>query len=247
LPDGLNFTPVMSTRALHEGLRYIEIPIPYAERSGRSKLSVVRDGLRFLGTILWTAMQYNPARFLEVGGLSSIGVAALIWMGLVAARAQGVTNLDAWGVVAVYLGLVLAVGGVSVLSLGMAFNALVARSHSGPIRQESLLAKLVGPAIEQRFGLIGGFLSMSGLAMGVASIGLGLNGWALERIWLWLLGSALLLLVGVHLVLFWGLLRVLHTLDDRAQQVGQDMGQPVRPEPAVAGRPLYQPDGTAVA
>lgn len=246
LPDGLNFTPVMSTRALHEGLRYVEVPIPYAERSGRSKLSVVRDGLRFLGTILWTAMQYNPARFLEVGGLASIGVAALIWMGLVAARAQGVTNLDAWGVVAVYLGLVLAVGGVSVLSLGMAFNALVARSHSGPIRQESLLAKIVGPAIEQRFGLIGGLLSVSGLAMGAASIGLGLNGWELERIWLWLLGSALLLLVGVHLVLFWGLLRVLHTLDDRAQQVGLDMREPLRSEPTASGRPLYQPDGAAV-
>ena len=32
LPDGLNLTPVMSTRALHEGLRMIEVPIPYSER-----------------------------------------------------------------------------------------------------------------------------------------------------------------------------------------------------------------------
>ena len=246
LPDGLNFTPVMSTRALHEGLRYIEVAIPYAERSGRSKLSVVRDGLRFLGTILWTAAQYNPARFLEVGGIASLGVAAMIWIGLVAARAQGVTNLDAWGVVAVYAGLVLAVGGVSVLSLGMAFNTLVARSHGRPIRQESLLAKIAGPAVERRFGLVGGLLSLGGLATGVASVALGLNGWELERLWLWMLGSALLLLVGVHLVLFWGLMRVLDTLDHRAQQVGSDMRQPVQSE-TPAGRPVYQPGGTAVA
>ena len=246
LPDGLNFTPVMSTRALHEGLRYIERPIPYAERSGRSKLSVVRDGLRFLGTILWTAMQYNPARFLEAGGIGSIGVAAMIWIGLIAARAQGVTNLEAWGVVAVYLGLVLAVGGVSVLSLGLAFNRVVARSHGRAIRQESLLAKLVGPSIEQRFGLIGGLLSAGGLALAASSVALGLNGWELERLWLWMLGSALLLLVGVHLVLFWGLLRVLETLDNRAVAVGSDMRQPVQSK-APAGGPVYHPGGTAVA
>jgi glycosyltransferase involved in cell wall biosynthesis len=34
LPDGLNLTPVMSTRALHERLKMIEVPIPYSERIG---------------------------------------------------------------------------------------------------------------------------------------------------------------------------------------------------------------------
>ena len=47
LPDGLNLTPVMSTRALHEQLKMVETPIPYSERVGRSKLSVVRDGMLF--------------------------------------------------------------------------------------------------------------------------------------------------------------------------------------------------------
>jgi glycosyltransferase involved in cell wall biosynthesis len=32
LPDGLNLTPVMSTRAVHEGVAMTEIPIPYSER-----------------------------------------------------------------------------------------------------------------------------------------------------------------------------------------------------------------------
>jgi len=36
LPDGLNFTPVMTTRAIHEGLRMVEVPIRYEERVGRS-------------------------------------------------------------------------------------------------------------------------------------------------------------------------------------------------------------------
>ena len=49
LPDGLHFTPAMSARALlEEKLTLVEVPMPYAERVGRSKLSVVRDGVRFL-------------------------------------------------------------------------------------------------------------------------------------------------------------------------------------------------------
>jgi glycosyltransferase involved in cell wall biosynthesis len=50
LPDGLNLTPVMSTRAVHEGSRSL-IANPYKERVGRSKLSVVRDGTRFLSSM----------------------------------------------------------------------------------------------------------------------------------------------------------------------------------------------------
>src|SRR5512137_2076210 len=45
LPNGLSFTPAMSTKAIHERLRVEEVPIPYAERAGRSKLNVLRDGL----------------------------------------------------------------------------------------------------------------------------------------------------------------------------------------------------------
>ena len=36
LPNGLNFTPIMSLRAIQEGLSLVEVPIPYRERVGRS-------------------------------------------------------------------------------------------------------------------------------------------------------------------------------------------------------------------
>ncbi|MEO6027716.1 MAG: glycosyltransferase family 2 protein [Candidatus Binatia bacterium] len=77
LPDGLNFTPVMSVRALYEGLRVIETPIPYQERVGQSKLSVAKDGLRFLRSIVWTAALYNP-----VGIFGALGVALLVLAGI---------------------------------------------------------------------------------------------------------------------------------------------------------------------
>ena len=97
LPDGLNFTPVMTTRAIHEGLRMVEVPIRYDERVGRSKLSVIHDGRRFLTTILWTAMGYNPGRVLALAGTALAGLGALCGLGLVALRLSGVTRLGPSG------------------------------------------------------------------------------------------------------------------------------------------------------
>ena len=73
LPDGLNLTPVMSTRALHEDLLMVEVPIPYSERQGRSKLSVVNDGMRFAQSIVWTALSYNPVRPLGSDRAGAVG------------------------------------------------------------------------------------------------------------------------------------------------------------------------------
>ena len=63
LPDGLHFTPAMSARALLEDkLHLVEVPMPYSERVGRSKLSVVKDGIRFLTVILRAAVAHRPSR-----------------------------------------------------------------------------------------------------------------------------------------------------------------------------------------
>jgi glycosyltransferase involved in cell wall biosynthesis len=62
LPDGLHFTPSMSARAMLNNLRVMEIPIPYAERIGQSKLSVLRDGIRFFKTIMSGVLCYRPEK-----------------------------------------------------------------------------------------------------------------------------------------------------------------------------------------
>jgi Glycosyl transferase family 2 len=223
LPDGLNFTPVMSTRALHEGLKVVELPIPYHERAGRSKLSIVRDGIRFLATILWTALQYNPARILELAGFSALLVTGLLGASLAAVRLSGVTELGAWGVLSVYIGLVLAVGGVSAFSLGVAFNRLVSLFHKKPMRQPNFLATIMGPSPEHHFRWIGALLVVVGVGLGSFSLALGLQGWDLRRLWLWLLGSALFVLVGVQLSLFWMLIRVLDTLLEREDRIDEEL------------------------
>jgi glycosyltransferase involved in cell wall biosynthesis len=62
LPSGLHFTPAMSARALLNSLRVLEIPMSYEERIGRSKLSVLRDGVRFLQAIFTGVLSYSPER-----------------------------------------------------------------------------------------------------------------------------------------------------------------------------------------
>jgi glycosyltransferase involved in cell wall biosynthesis len=71
LPDGLDFTPAMSCRAVMDpSLKIEECPIPYEERVGRSKLSVFRDGLRFLKNILNIAVSFRPVRFFAPAGIA---------------------------------------------------------------------------------------------------------------------------------------------------------------------------------
>ncbi len=81
LPDGLNFTPAMSARALlDDRLPIVERPMSYKERVGESKLSVVKDGVRFLQTIIDMTLFVRPARvFLSVAiacGLITVFFAA---------------------------------------------------------------------------------------------------------------------------------------------------------------------------
>jgi len=77
LPDGMQFTPAMSARALlAAGLRIAEIDMPYHERAGESKLRVGKDGWRFLKVILEAAFLYRPSRPLALLGLGALAVAA---------------------------------------------------------------------------------------------------------------------------------------------------------------------------
>ncbi len=227
LPDGLNFTPVMSTRAIHEGLEMIEVPIPYAERLGRSKLTIVGDGTRFLQSIVWTALNYNPVRILGAIGVACVALAALIGLALVAVRLQGVTELGTWGAFALFAAQVLAVAGVSVFSLGATFNYLVSLFHREPVRQGLFGRPIFDPPLDRQFGWLGLLATLGGLVAAGVSLGLGLSGWPVSRLWLYLLASAMLILVGVQLMISWVVMRVLEGLNQREMLVTADLnGRP---------------------
>lgn len=215
LPDGLNLTPVMSTRAVHEDVKMAEVAIPYSERLGRSKLSVIRDGSEFLQSIVWTVLAYNPVRILGMIGLVGIAFAVAVVLGLVGARLSGITSLGSWGVAALYAALVAGVAGISIFSLGATFNYLVSLFYKRPIRQGLFGRPLLKRPLERQFGFLGGAAIIAGLIIAGASLVLGMDGWAISRLWLYLLGSAMLILVGLQLIIYWILMRVLEELKEK--------------------------------
>jgi hypothetical protein len=227
LPDGLNFTPVMSTRAIHEQVRMREVAIPYKERVGRSKLNALRDGVRFLRTIIWTALNYNPVRVLGLAGLGLGGIAGLIGAVIVGMRLSGITRLGPWGVVAVFVAALSAVAGVTLFSLGATFNYLVSLFHKQPIRQGLFGNPVFDRPLERHFGWMGLVAMAAGLVLGAGSLGFALGGWPMERLWLYLLGAAMLVLTGLQLSVFWVIMRVLEELNQREILVNRDLeGRP---------------------
>ena len=201
LPDGLNFTPIMSTRALHEDVRMVEVAIPYSERVGRSKLSVVRDGTRYLQTITWTALNYNPVRILGGLALALLGLAGLIFLATVVARLSGTTSVGPLGAFALFTMLVLAVTGVSLFNLGATFNYLVALAHQRPVKQGLFGKPIFDPPLDRHFWWMGLSGMGLGLLVGAGSLVLALNGWPGGRLWFYYLFSALLFLVGVQFLI----------------------------------------------
>lgn len=227
LPDGLNLTPVMSTRAIHEGVKMSEVPIPYEERLGRSKLSVVWDGSLFLQSMLWTVMTYNPVRILGILGLVGVGLSGAVAVGLLTARLQGIVNLGPWGVAALFAAQLFAVAGISLFALGATFNYLVSLFYRQPVRQGLLGRPLFHPPLETHFGWMGLTAGLIGLVIAIVSLALGLRGWPIERLWLYLLGSALSVLVGLQLTIYWILIRVLGELSQREALANIDFASSV--------------------
>jgi glycosyltransferase involved in cell wall biosynthesis len=224
LPDGLNLTPVMSTRAVHEGVKITEIPIPYSERVGRSKLSVIHDGRIFLQSMMWTALSYNPVRILGLLGMAGVGIAGLIFLGVFISRLNGVTSLGAWGVVALFIALISVVSGVNVFALGITFNYLVSLFYKKPIRQGLFGKPIFKTPLDRQFWWIGIVAVMVSALIGIISLTLGVQGWAIDRLWFYLLGSAMTFLIGIQLIVYWVLLRILEELSQRELLTKQDMG-----------------------
>jgi hypothetical protein len=217
LPDGLHFTPIMSLRAMHEGLRLVEVPIPYGDRAGRSKLSVVRDGLRYLRAILWTALGYAPGRLLGLAGVAGMALAGVVGLALGGLRLGGVTRLGPGGVAAVYLALVAGAAGASLLGFATTFGYLV-RLGGGPAPRPLVAIRAL------RWG--GPLLGAAGLGVAAGALALGWRGWPVERLWLYLAGSALLLLMGLQLGLCAALVGVLRDAAERDARARADLGEP---------------------
>jgi hypothetical protein len=185
---------------------------------------VVRDGSLFLQSMVWTVLTYNPVRILGIIGLVGILFALAVAVGLVIIRLQGITSLGPWGVSALYAAMVAGITGISVFALGSTFNYLVSLFYKQPIRQGLFGNPIFNPSLDHYFGWFGLAALLVGLVLGGVSTLLGVNGWEIARLWLYLLGSAMFILVGVQLIIYWLLMRVLEELSQRGDMTRKDMG-----------------------
>ncbi|MBI5653984.1 MAG: glycosyltransferase [Chloroflexi bacterium] len=223
LPDGLEFTPAMSTRALHENLNVIEVAVPYSERVGRSKLSVLRDGFRFANAIVWTALAYNPVRILGLFSLALFALAGLIALYVIALRVGGTTTLNAWQLFLIFGAVLAAITGISLFSLGAMFNYLVALFHKKPVRQGLFGKPVFDPPLETHFGWIGIVSALIGTGIGIVALVLSLQGWSVERLWLYFLFAASFVIIGLQLSIAWIVMRVLDELARRDASAQRDL------------------------
>jgi hypothetical protein len=60
-----------------------------------------------------------------------------------------------------------------------------------------------------------------GLLISASSFALSLRGWPIERLWLYLTGSAMLMLVGLQLMMAWLMASVLRRLSARETSMGR--------------------------
>jgi hypothetical protein len=61
------------------------------------------------------------------------------------------------------------------------------------------------------------------LVSGLVSLILSLSGWNIDRLWLYLTAGAMLVLMGMQLVIFWVIMRVLDELNQRERLIRADM------------------------
>ncbi len=199
LPDGLHFTPAMSARVLLEDkLRLVEVPMPYAEREGVSKLSVLRDGVRFFTTIAQAAMCYRPARpLLLVAAALLLASAAISWTPL--SFYADHRRLEEWMIYRVLLSSLLATG-AALAVCGAVVAERIAALATGRVPASSGVTGWVTRFFSKRMRLLGGSILV---VVATALVWPGLTQYALSGTvdlhWSRIVLSALLLVVAMVL------------------------------------------------
>jgi glycosyltransferase involved in cell wall biosynthesis len=218
LPDGLDFTPAMSTRAVYEGLKMMEVPIPYKERVGRSKLNPLKDGIRFLRSILWTALLYDPQRFFGTMGLAMLAVAFVLGLGPSLFYLQN-RHLREDMIYRLFAVLILSVAGVNLLAFGVTCQAILglvpARRYASPAVSRPWRGKLAGLGVVM---IVGGMALMTPAA---------LEWLATRQIsshWSYFAAGGTLVLMGLGLATWFVLLMILQELTTRDARARRDLG-----------------------
>ncbi len=191
LPDGLHFTPAMSVRAiLDHDLKIEEVPMPYRERIGPSKLSVFKDGIRFLKVILEIAFTYRPLRLLGVPGIFLLIIACILGAGLLMRDTlQG--QLSAFSFLISLVMITLGFAGIQCILTGIIAQAIVHR-----LRDRASIPSA------RSLKYIGWFSILIALVLGYAPFSHFIAEGRFSVHWSYLAASVFLLFVGLQILVF---------------------------------------------
>lgn len=218
LPDGLHLTPAMSTQALHQGLKVVEVPIKYEERVGRSKLNVMVDGVRFVSVIVRTARLYNPLKFFGLAGGLIIGLGFLLGVNPVAYYVQ-TRRVEDNEVYRLFTIMVLWITGINVVTFGAFSNYVLEIMHGTKLKRSGLLRRwLLHPRVVRRWGAGGAVLMLSAALLNHRTIYEYLTIGHIYVHWAYILTGATLFLVGLQILMGSILIGILEELKEREQR-----------------------------
>ncbi len=201
LPNGLHLTPAMSARAYHESLKILEVPIPYDERVGRSKLNPLTDGFRFLNIIVGIARLYNPLRLFSAVGLAILALAAWLGIGPVMYYLT-VRRVEDTEIYRLFTIMVLAVTGINLITFGAFANYAVEIFHGHRLHQHGWLGRwLLTRGFLRWSGWIGGLLILAAPVLNRQVILEYITTGRIYTHWVYVLTGATLFLIGLQLVM----------------------------------------------
>ena len=193
LPTGLHFTPAMTARVACMGELVVEAPIPYADRVGESKLSVVSDGVRFLRVILGTVFAYFPMRVF--GPLAAVCALGALGWGLSPVRFYAANHhLEETMIYRLLTVLTLAACSVTFAAFGLAAQKASSAALGRPA------GWLDRPSTREAFGALGAALWLLGAGINWPTLREYASTGHITRHWAWVLVGALAVIAGTVVV-----------------------------------------------
>ncbi|MBN2105763.1 glycosyltransferase family 2 protein [bacterium] len=215
LPDGLNMTPAMSTQALHEGLNIIEMPICYAERTGKSKLNAVTDGFRFLNSILSIARLYNPLKFFGMIGLTILFLGIILAVKPVMEYVQ-TGHIPERDIYRFFVIMVFFITGINITHFGAFMNNVLSIMHRREIQPDDKLHRtLFKPELMMHLDKVGIIFMIAAAVLNWRTVYQYIAFQNITVHWSLIITGTTLFLVGVQLFMGTFLIKILQELRDR--------------------------------
>lgn len=228
LPDGLNFTPAMTTRSLLEELNIVEVPMAYHERYGSSKLNAFNDGFRFLNSIVSMTTLYNPLKFFVPIGLFLLflGIAYGIEPVYHYVMHHEVPERFIYRLIAI---LAFWLAGLQIVMLGILANISLGIIHRKIIERSKLVNFFLKRTLFNRMDIIGGGMVFLAIFLNKSILYEYFTKGFISSHWSYIVTGAVLMLTGVQLITVHVLIRILSELREREREIQKDLVECVSP------------------